>query len=71
MGCWAAYELLRAARYKNLALPSHAVLACMPAPTLPPETRPWTPQDTLDDGAFQVRYCSGKKHKNQTCTNNK
>lgn len=58
MGCWAAYELMRAIRAQQAPLPAHAVLACMPSPTIPPASRPWTPQHTLDDAAFQ-QECRG------------
>lgn len=54
MGCWAAYELLAAARSAGLPPPAAAFFSAMPAPDLPPEQRPWRRQAALGEAEFRV-----------------
>lgn len=43
------------ARKLGLPMPHMAFLSAMASPDIPPAERPWSPQRTLSEGAFQVR----------------
>lgn len=54
LGCWLAFELLRAARAARLPAPAAWCLSAMPAPDLPEAQRPWRQQRSLGTADFQV-----------------
>ncbi|KAG2437450.1 hypothetical protein HXX76_006100 [Chlamydomonas incerta] len=53
LGCWLAYELLRAARAAGLPRAAAWCLSAMPAPDLPAAQRPWRQQRSLGTHEFQ------------------
>ncbi|PNW78637.1 hypothetical protein CHLRE_09g388900v5 [Chlamydomonas reinhardtii] len=53
LGCWLAFELLRAARAARLPAPAAWCLSAMPAPDLPEAQRPWRQQRSLGTADFQ------------------
>ena len=58
VGCWVAYELLRAVQAAGLPPPRAAFLSAMASPDIPVPDRPWRPQRGLDEAAFREE-CRG------------
>ena len=53
VGTWLAYEFVRMAQKEGLPAPVNAFLSNFPAPDVPAEERPWTPNRGLSDEKFK------------------
>ena len=53
VGTWLAYEFVRLAQKEGLPAPVNAFLSNFPAPDLPAEERPWTPNRGMSDQKFK------------------
>ena len=53
VGTWLAYEFVRLAQKEGLPAPVNAFLSNFPAPDVPAEERPWTPNRGLSDEKFK------------------